>query len=457
MATVQEEVFDNTIKDARLIGDALISKIMKKLQEEAMKKDGQMAKELLSFTDKGGKLALLNCQTFCSKEFLHEFDRNGIPYMEFMTNKSRNVSILIKNDPETIRKATAVRDAFLVKRGTYYQEVSPLAMYHACHGGNIIQLKGLTKEELHVLRDKSFHMKNGFTIASQQDGDNYTVFFHPKDSYNTETSDRTDMAEALVAMKISLHGNNDDIKEEQIKYDMDVQDKVINFDYNAGQDIYVVDMQKKIGNTSYLHISQDGMEYASRYKKEGDTYERILNSQIYEKNNPDALDAYNEEIIKSLHSMNDMRIMTAQEFEDYKSHPKKYKSLRPKKDEKQTEVAEKEKGLVSDIVKLCRQRTEQACSKIMNEPAETRDYHLFSDYMIQISKLSREDVAAAVHNNGLDGFDTDKYLDELHSISRIEKDSINTEEAAFEEMLAKYSRNTRHAEERDQEEIPPAR
>lgn len=441
MPSVQEELFDHTIKDSKMLSEALMNKIMKALRSEAMKKQGRMAKELLSFTDKGGKLALLNCQSFCSKEFLQEFDRNNIPYMQFMTNKSRNVSILIKNDPETIQKATMVRDAFLVKRGIYYQEVSPLAMYHACKGENMVRLKGLTEEELHVLRDKSFHMKNGFTIASQKEGENnYTVFLHPKDSYNTELSGRTDMAEALVSMKISLHGGNDGIKEKQVGYDMKIQDKVMNFDYSSGQDIYVVDMQKDISNTNFLHISQDGMEYISRYKKQDKSYERIMTSQAYEKNDPDALDGYNEELVKSLHSMNDMRLMTSQEFEDYKEHPEKYKSLRPEKDEQQLEVAEKEKGFVSDIVKLCRQRTEEAQSRIMNRPAEERDYQLFNEYMNQLSKISHSDVATALENNGLEGFKADKYLDELHMVSQIERDSIDTQEAPFEKIFAECDR-----------------
>lgn len=443
MPTVQEELFDHTIKDSKMLGEALMKKIMKALRSEAMRKESKMAKELLSFTDKGGKLALLNCQSFCSKEFLQEFDRNNIPYMQFMTNKSRNVSILIKNDPETIQKATMVRDAFLVKRGIYYQEVSPLAMYHACKGENMVRLKGLTEEELHVLRDKSFHMKNGFTIASQKDGENnYTVFLHPKDSYNTEISGRTDMAEALVAMKISLHGDNDGIKEKQVKYDMEIQDKVINFDYASGQDIYVIDMQKNISNTNFLHISQDGMEYISRYKKQGKSYERIMTSQAYEKSDPDALNSYNEEVIKSLHSMNDMRLMTSQEFEEYKEHPEKFTSLRPEKDEQQLEVAEKEKGVISDIVKLCRQRTEQAQSRIMNQPAEKRDYLLFDEYMNQLSKISHSDVAAALENNGLEGFKADKYLDELQLISQIERDSIDTQEAPFEKIFAECDRES---------------
>lgn len=445
MPSVQEELFDETVKDAKMIGQALMNKIMNALHEQAAKRNGKMARELLSFTDKGGRLALLNCQTFCSKEFLDEFDRSGIPYMKFMTNKSRNVSILIKNDPETIQKATMVRDAFLVKRGTYYQEVSPLAMYHACQNGNMVQIKGLTENELHVLRDKSFHMKNGFTIASQENGDgSFTVFLHPKDSYNTEKSGRTDMAEALVSMKISLHGENDSIKSKQVEYDMEIQNKVINFDYKNGRDLFVVDMQRDVDKTNYLHLSQDGMEYVSRYKRKDDIYEKILSSQVYDPKYPAELDHYNEEIVKDLHSMNDMRIMSSEEFEEYKKDPEKFKVLRPEKNEQELEIAEKEKAFTSDIVKLCRQRTEQSCEKIMALPPEERDYLLFDEYLVQLSKLSREDVSRAIQVNGLDSFNTDKYLEELHSIGTIERDSLDLERAPYEDILEKQANKQAH-------------
>ena len=384
-------------------------------------------RELAKWIKQGGQLNSFTIQGRGINAMLKaELQKNDILYMDESGGK-----ILIRDcDKDAVRE---LNRKCLIARSDYYQEIGLDEFENAVADTDIkdkelLKVSGLSYMEMECLRRKCNDISRGFMLGTKKDPEtglyDCAVYGRKVCEYDPE---RTDFCEAGLAYALSLYGPNEDIKQKQLKNDIEMAQKIADLRNQDGVHYLV----SEFNSNDYIMFSKDAetgafeFQYGQRYKdKEGRWNTNIL--QRMDTNDPD----FDVELIRCTDRIkNKVLLSNDDDFNAFLHESLDKQSERLTKTADQRAVSQAESKFADKINVMIKDRYF----------SEGKNADMSSKAKFDLYRRSVKDIAVALKTNTpLNGY-KEEDMDELKNI--LKEANVNIREydraiSAFTEMDA---------------------
>lgn len=269
------------------------------------KSNRQIAKSLMMITENGktppylqpfgkeySKLAELLVEDI-KKYNLNKPLKEQIHYFVSRTGDGKQV---IWADKNSMDKIVELRNMLALNRGNYYTEVTPEELKKGYEGKEIYTFKGLTKDELNILRSKPFPSGNDYSFAATPNKDGtFDVSIRTPNLFTKEL-DKEDFLLNMIRTKAVLNSPVGYQIKDELAYDRGLKESLAH--YKSEEPMYIT---SATDGGKYLRVTEKGFSLYEVGTNINDIRQHVLISMTKE-----GMDEkeYNKQLFKALNTMN---------------------------------------------------------------------------------------------------------------------------------------------------------